>query len=276
MTTTTATATRRRATRGTSPWLLAAAAALPLAFLAIFFVLPVTGMLTRGFAAEGGGVDLGGFADVFGRARTGRVLWFTLWTSTVATLVTTAVGLPLAYVLYRLALPGRRALRAVVAIPFVMPTVVVGVMFRSLLAPGGPLGWLGLDGHWAAILAAFVFFNLAVVTRTVGATWEHLDRRAEDAAATLGASPLRIFGQVAIPLTLPGVAGGAALAWARALGEFGATITFAGNFTGTTQTAPLAVYVALDSDPQAALALSVLMLGLCVSVLGVMRGRWLR
>lgn len=268
MTTTTARATRRRATRGTSPWLLAAAAALPLAFLAIFFVLPVTGMLTRGFAAAGGGVDLGGFADVFGRARTGRVLWFTLWTSTVATLVTTAVGLPLAYVLYRLALPGRRALRAIVAIPFVMPTVVVGVMFRSLLAPGGPLGWLGLDGHWAAILAAFVFFNLAVVTRTVGATWEHLDRRAEDAAATLGASPWTVWRTVTWPALAPTTLSAASVVFLFCSTAFGVVLTLGGLRYGTVETE---IYLLTTTllDLRAAAVLSVVQFAAVAAMLAV-------
>ena len=93
-------------------------------------------------------------------------------------------------------------------------------------------------------------------------------------AATLGASPTRVFTRVALPLAAPGIAAGAALAWARALGEFGATITFAGNLTGRTQTAPLAVYVALQDDPQAAIALSIAMLVVSVAVLGLLRGRW--
>ena len=103
-----------------------------------------------------------------------------------------------------------------------------------------------------------------------------LDRRLDEIAATLGAGPVRTFLHVAVPMTLPGLAAGSALAWARALGEFGATITFAGNFPGRTQTAPLGVYAALEQDPQAALALSLVMLLVSVLVLGLLRSRWLR
>ena len=165
------------------------AAALPLAFLAIFFALPVGGMLVRGLLPDGH-LDLSGFGEVLGRARTQRIVGFTLGMAGIATVVTVLVGVPVAHALYRLALPGRRILRALVVMPFVLPTVVVGVMFRSLLAPGGLLGGLGLDGSWQAILAAYVFFNLAVVVRTVGGAWEGLDRRMEEAAAALGAEGL--------------------------------------------------------------------------------------
>jgi molybdate transport system permease protein len=103
-----------------------------------------------------------------------------------------------------------------------------------------------------------------------------VDPRFEQVAATLGASPWRSFSRVALPLAVPGMAAGAALAWARALGEFGATITFAGNFAGRTQTAPLAVYVALEQNPQAAVSLSLAMLVVSVVVLALLRGRWVR
>jgi len=103
-----------------------------------------------------------------------------------------------------------------------------------------------------------------------------LDPRYDGLAATLGASPWRTFRTVVVPMVAPGIASGATLAWARALGEFGATITFAGNFPGRTQTAPLAIYAALENDPQAAIALSLVMLLISVVVLGALRGRWLR
>ena len=115
------------------------------------------------------------------------------------------------------------------------------------------------------------FYVLAVEGAMQG-----LDPRYDGLAATLGASPWRTFRTVVVPMVAPGIASGAALAWARALGEFGATITFAGNFPGRTQTAPLAVYVALESDPQAAIALSLVMLLISVVILGALRGRWLR
>ena len=206
-----------------------------------------------------------------------------LITATVTTLLAAVLGTPLAWVLARSRSRWAGWVRALVTVPLVLPPVVGGVALLMAYGRNGLVGMpvaqvLGVTIPFTPVAVVFaqIFVSLPFYVVAVEGSMRSVDERLDQVAATLGASPLRIFGQVAIPLTLPGVAGGAALAWARALGEFGATITFAGNFTGTTQTAPLAVYVALDSDPQAALALSVLMLGLCVSVLGVMRGRWLR
>jgi len=126
-----------------------------------------------------------------------------------------------------------------------------------------------------AVIVAETFVALPFYVISVEGSMRGLDPRYDGIAATLGASPLRTFTRVAIPLIAPGMAAGAALAWARALGEFGATITFAGNFPGRTQTVPLAVFTALEQDPDAALALSVAMLGVCVVVLGALRSRWL-
>ena len=144
-----------------------ALAALPLTVLGVFFVLPVGEMLRLGFAPDGH-LDLGGVAETLARPRIVRVLWFTVWAATAATAVTVLLGVPTAYALHRLRLPGSALLRGIVTAPFVLPTVVVGVAFRGLLAPSGPLGWLGLDGTPVAICAALVFFNLSVVVRTVG------------------------------------------------------------------------------------------------------------
>jgi len=144
----------------------AVAGLVPMAVLLLFFVVPVAGMLRLGFLHEGR-LDLAGVGAALLRPRVGEVVWFTLWSSALATAVTVALGVPTAYALHRLALPGRRLLRALVAAPFVLPTVVVGVAFRSLLSTSGPLGGLGLDGTPAAIVAALVFFNVSVVVRTV-------------------------------------------------------------------------------------------------------------
>ena len=142
---------------------------------------------------------------MLGRARTLRVLWFTVWSALAGTVLTLVLGLPVAFALYRLRFPGRGLLRALVVMPFVLPTVVVGVMFRSLLSSGGPLGAMGWDGTWVPILMAFVFFNLAVVVRTVGGLWEGLDRRAEESAAALGASPWQVWRTVTLPALTPAV-----------------------------------------------------------------------
>ncbi|WP_311197757.1 ABC transporter permease subunit [Ornithinimicrobium sp. INDO-MA30-4] len=155
----------------------------------------------------------------------------------------------------------------------------------ALLAAYGRLGLLGqpLDLAFGitipfttvAVVMAEVFVALPFYVITVEGSMRSLDRRYDQVAATLGASPWRIFTRVAVPMVAPGLAAGAALAWARALGEFGATITFAGNFSGRTQTVPLAVFTLLEQDPDAAVALSVLMLLICVVVLASLRSRWL-
>ena len=124
------------------------------------------------------------------------------------------------------------------------------------------------------MVLAQVFVALPYLVLTVEGALRASDRRFEDAAATLGAAPLTVFRRVTLPLVGPGIAAGAVLAWARALGEFGATITFAGSFPGTTRTMPLQVYLALETDPGAALLLSVLLLAVSVLVLALLRERW--
>ena len=241
------------------------AAILPLGFLAIFFALPVAGMLARGFA-PGGVLDLGGFAEVLGRARTQRIIGFTLAISAAATVISVVVGVPVAHALYRLALPGRRTLRAIVAMPFVLPTVVVGVMFRSLLAEGGALGGLGLDGEWGGILAAFVFFNLAVVVRTVGAAWEGLDRRPEEAAATLGAGPATVFRTVTLPALAPSIISAASIVFLFCATAFGVVLTMGGLAYGTVETEIYLLTTALF-DLRGAAVLSVVQLVAVVAML---------
>ncbi|MCW2822085.1 MAG: iron transporter permease, partial [Marmoricola sp.] len=152
----------------------AALAAVPLVALAVFFLYPVGGMLARGFWPEGSFAP-GRVLEVLGRPRVHRVLWFTLWSAAAATAVAVVAGVPVAFALHRLRFPGRDLVRALVVVPFVLPTVVVGVAFRQLIAPPGPLGRLGLDGTATAIVAALVFFNVSVVVRTVGSFWEAID-----------------------------------------------------------------------------------------------------
>jgi molybdate transport system permease protein len=203
-------------------------------------------------------------------------------TTSVTLVVVVVLGTPLAWVLARGTHPGLPWLRALVTVPLVLPPVVGGV---ALLAAWGRTGVLGapLD---AALGVSIPFTTLAVVMAetfvalpfyviSLEGSMRGLDRRLDGIAATLGASPWRTFTRVVIPLVGPGMAAGAALAWARALGEFGATITFAGNFPGRTQTVPLAVFTALEQDPDAAFALSVVMLTICLLVLGTLRSRWL-
>jgi thiamine transport system permease protein len=241
-----------------------ALAALPLAFLAVFFVLPVAGIVGRGFAPDGH-LDIGGVLEVLGRPRVHRVLWFTVWSAALATVVTVLLGVPVAFVLYRLRFAGRGLLRAFVLMPFVMPTVVVGVAFRTLLASSGPLGGLGLDGTPAAIIAAMVFFNLAVVVRTVGSLWAGLDRRREEAAAALGASPLQVLRTVTLPALLPGIISAASVVFLFCATAFGVVLTLGGLRYATVETE---IYLLTTQllDLQGAAALSVLQL-LVISVL---------
>ncbi|GAA1236017.1 iron ABC transporter permease [Janibacter melonis] len=240
-------------------------ALLPLAFLAVFFVLPLLGMLGRGFVTDGA-LDLSGVGDVLGRSRTARVLAFTAGISTLATAVTLALGVPTAYVLHRLRVPGAGLLRALVVMPFVMPTVVVGVLWRGLLASSGPLGVLGLDGSWVAILLAMVFFNVAVVVRTVGAAWDGLDPRTAQAAAALGASPGHVLRTVTLPALRPAVVSAASVVFLFCSTAFGVVLTLGGLRYATVETE---IYLLTTSllDLQGAAVLSVLQLVVVVTLL---------
>ncbi|HET7529494.1 MAG TPA: ABC transporter permease [Mycobacteriales bacterium] len=182
-------------------------------------------------------------------------------------------GVPLAWLLARREFRGKALLRALVLVPLVLPPVVGGV---ALLLAFGRHGLVPLHlafTTWGAI-AAEAFVAMPFLVLAVEGALGSVDDRYEEVAATLGAGPLATFRRVTMPLVMPGLAAGAALAWARALGEFGATITFAGNLPGRTQTLPLAVYVALQQDPDAAVAISLLLLALSLAVLLWLRGRW--
>jgi thiamine transport system permease protein len=245
--------TRLRAAGG-----VVALAAIPLAALAVFFVLPVAGMVARGLWVDGTFDPLGAL-EVLTRSRVHGVLWFTVWSAGAATVVTLLLGLPATFVLYRLRLPGRRFLRALVVMPFVMPTVVVGVAFRTLLAPSGALGALRLDGTPVAIIAAMVFFNLAVVVRTVGSMWEHLDPRREQAAAALGATPWQVLRTVTLPTLAPAVIAAASIVFLFCATAFGVVLTLGGLRYSTVETE---IYLLTTQflDLQAAAALSLLQL----------------
>ncbi|NYG53842.1 ABC transporter permease [Nocardioides perillae] len=249
---------------------LAALAVVPVAVLGVFFLLPVAGMLDRGFRPDGAW-DLGGVLDVLARPRTRRVLWFTLWSAAAGTALALALGLPAAYALHRLRFPGVRALRAGVLVPFVLPTVVVGVAFRQLLGEAGPLGGLGLDGTPVAIVAALAFFNVSVVVRAVGAAWEGLDPRPAEAAAALGATPWQVLRTVTLPALRPAVVAAGSVVFLFCATAFGVVLTLGGLRYATVETE---VYLLTTNllDLQAAAALSVLQL-LVVSVLLVLAQR---
>lgn len=198
----------------------ALAAAVPAAFLVVFFAWPAATLVARGFL-DGSTWTLDGFRTVFESPRTWRAVGFTLWSATTSTLFCLALGLPGAYLLYRTSFRGRDTLRALVTIPFVLPTVVVGVAFGSLLRADGLLGWLGVSGTPVAILAAMVFFNFSIVVRTVGTFWSRVDPRLSQAAATLGASPSRVFRTVTLPTLAPAVLSAAALVFLFSASSYG-------------------------------------------------------
>jgi thiamine transport system permease protein len=234
----------------------AALAAVPLAVLGAFFLYPVGGMVQRGFWTDGA-FDPGAVLDVLGRDRVHRVLWFTLWTAGLSTVLAVVLGVPTAFVLHRLRFGGQRFLRTLIVVPFVLPTVVVGVAFRQLIASSGPLGWLHLDGTPTAIVAALVFFNVSVVVRTVGTFWEGIDRRTEEAAATLGASPLRVFLTVTLPALLPAVVSAASVVFLFCSTSFGIVLTLGGLRYANVET-EIYLLTTQELDLTSAAALSVL------------------
>ncbi|NLJ54479.1 MAG: molybdate ABC transporter permease subunit [Intrasporangiaceae bacterium] len=247
---------------------------VPAALGMALVVLPLLGLVVR--------TDWGGLITHL-RA---PVVWPAIRLSLITTLTTLTLaivlGTPLAWALAQAT--GRLATwaRAILTVPVVLPPVVGGVALLLAYGRNGIVGAPVFEAFgWRipftpmAVVLSQLFVSLPFYVLAVEGAMRSIDRRYDRIAATLGASPLRVFTRIALPLAAPGIAAGAALAWARALGEFGATITFAGNFKGRTQTAPLAVYIALQSDPQAAIALSIAMLAVSIAVLGLLRGRWM-
>jgi molybdate transport system permease protein len=237
---------------------VSAAVVVSLATLgATFFALPLSGLILRAPWAE--------VPRILASTTVFSALKLSLISSLSATLLSVVFGVPLAWLLARVPFPGRRLLRALVTLPLVLPPVVGGVALLLVL------GRLGFVGRWLdATFVAMPFLVLAVQ-----AALESQDRRFEDASATLGASPWTTFRRVTLPLLGPSLGAGAVLAWARALGEFGATITFAGNSPGRTQTIPIAVYVELLSDVEGAIVLSLVLVAVSLVVLVGLRDRWL-
>jgi thiamine transport system permease protein len=227
---------------------------VPLVFLGVLFVYPVAAIVDRGLRPDGHW-QLGVLGDVLGDPYYRHVAWFTLWQATASTALTLVVALPVAAVFARFEFPGRRLLWSLLLVPFVMPTVVVAAAFLALL---GPRPALGIDLHdtiWL-VLVAHVFFNLAVVVRTVGGFWGNLDPALEQAARTLGASPARAFRQVTLPLLMPAVAAASSIVFLFCFTSFGVVLLLGGARARTleveiyTQTARL-----LHLDVAAVLAL---------------------
>lgn len=253
------------------PWPLAVPAAVGVALLA----LPLAGLLAR--------APWDRLVPLLTDESAVTALRLSLLCATAATAVSLLLGVPLAWVLARGRGPWVPVLRALVTLPLVLPPVVGGIALLAALGRGGIAGryldaWFGvtLPFTTAGVVVAETFVAMPFLVVAVEGALRSADRGLEEAAATLGAHRFTIARRVTLPLIAPAVVAGAVLAWARALGEFGATITFAGNSPGRTQTLPLAAYLALETDPDAAIALSLLLLLVSVVVLVVLRDRWLR
>jgi len=243
------------------------------AFGLAVFVIPLVGLLARTPWRD------------LPELLTGDIVLDALRISVIASLGATAIsalfGVPLAWVLARVEFPGRSIVRGLVVLPLVLPPVVGGAALLFALGRRGVIGEplyqaTGLIlpfSTWGVVIAA-TFVAMPFLVITVEGGLRNLDPRYEGAAATLGASRWTVLRRVTLPLIGPSLAAGLALTWARALGEFGATITFAGNLQGRTQTLPLAVFVALETDRGAAVALSLIMVVISLTVLVVLRERW--
>ena len=249
------------------------AAALVAALGAALFILPLVGLLWKAPWSDLAGALLEPEALMAMR--------LSLVCSLAATAISIVLGLPLAWIQARTSFPGRSLLRALTLLPVVLPPVVGGVALLSVFGRRGLLGQfldplgIRLPFTTAGAVLAETFVAMPFFVLSMEGVLSTLDRRLEDAARTLGADRWTVFRRITVPLVRPAVAAGAALAWARALGEFGATITFAGNFPGRTQTIPLAVYIELENRPEAGLALSLVLLAVSLTILVVMHGRWL-
>lgn len=257
--------------RTRAPWALVVPASVGFAFV----VLPLLALVQRAPWSDMG--------TLLTRPVVTEALRLSLISAVAATCVSLLVGVPLAWMLARVPFPGRSAVRAVVTLPMVLPPVVGGA---ALLFAFGRRGLLGEPVYeetgvllpfsiWG-VIAANTFVALPFLVLTVEAGLRAADPRYEDAAASLGARRWTVFWRITVPNALPAVLTGAVLCWARALGEFGATVTFAGNLQGRTQTMPLAVFLALETDRDAAIALSLVLVAVSLAVLVPLRDRWLR
>jgi molybdate transport system permease protein len=242
-------------------------AALGLAFL----VLPLVAVLLR--------VDWGRFLGLLGEPSSRDALGLSLRTATASTVCCVLLGVPLALVLARSTFPGRRVVRGLVLLPLVLPPVVAGIALlytfgrKGLL--GEPLDAVGVEVAFStlAVVIAQAFVSLPFVVLSVEGALRSADLRHEAVAATLGASPTTVLRRITLPAVWPGIVSGAVLAFARSLGEFGATLTFAGSLQGVTRTLPLEVYVQRETDADAAVALSLVLVAVALVIVAVSRFR---
>ncbi|MFI5958655.1 ABC transporter permease [Cryptosporangium sp. NPDC051539] len=264
-------ARRSPSIRGGAPAVLS----VPAIIAIVFLVLPLLGLLVR--------APWSSLPRLLSDPLVFEALKLSLLSAVLATALSLVFGVPLAWVLARAEFPGKTLLRALVTVPLVLPPVVGGVALLLAFGRRGVVGryldaWFGytIPFTTTAVVLAETFVAMPFLIITVEGAFRAADRRFEEASASLGAGRWTTFRRVTLPLVAPSVLAGAVLCWARALGEFGATITFAGNFPGTTQTMPLAVYLALESDPDAAIALSLVLLAVSVVILAALRDRVVR
>ena len=242
---------------------------------ALVFVLPLIGLLSRTPWAK--------LPELLASDIVVDALRLSLITSFAAAVISVLLGVPLAWLLSRVEFPGRHFVRSVVTLPMVLPPVVGGAALLFALGRRGLIGqpideatgFILPFSTWGVVLAN-VFVAMPFLVVTVEGALSSVDQRYEHAAASLGASRLTVFRRVTLPMIGPSLRAGALLAWARALGEFGATVTFAGNLQGRTQTLPLAVFVALGSDRDTAIAISLVLVAISLVILVALRDRWWR
>ena len=245
---------------------------LPAAAGAVFVLLPLAAIITR--------VQWSHFPTLITSESSLAALTLSLRTSAASTLLCVMFGVPMATVLARTSFPGQQLLRSLVLLPLVLPPVVGGIALLYTFGRRGLLGHtldvLGLQVAFSttAVVMAQTFVALPFLVVSLEGTLRTSGQRYEAVAATLGARPSTVFRRVTLPLVLPGIAAGAVLSFARALGEFGATITFAGSLQGVTRTLPLEIYLQREVDPDAAVALSLLLVLVAVVVIGLARGGW--
>jgi len=240
-----------------------------------FLVLPVVALLVR--------APWRGLGALLSDSKVLTALRLSLECATSATVISLVLGVPLAWMLARLQFRGIAVMRAFVTLPLVLPPVVGGIALLLALGRRGIVGryldgWFGvtLPFTTAGVIVAETFVAMPFLVVTVEGALRSAERDLEEAAVTLGASRFTVFRRITLPVIAPSLLAGSVLCWARALGEFGATITFAGNYPGTTQTMPIAIYNAFESDPPAATALSLVLLLVAVIVLAGLRDRWIR
>jgi molybdate transport system permease protein len=240
-----------------------------------FLVVPLVGLLWR--------VPWSALSDLLTGEVVTDALRLSILSSVSATAISLLVGVPLAWILARVEFPGRSLVRGVVTLPLVVPPVVGGAALLFALGRRGLIGeplfevtGLVLPFSTWGVIVATTFVAMPFTVIIVEGALRNMEARFEDAASTLGARRWTVLRRVTLPMIGPSLLSGLVLTWARALGEFGATITFAGNLQGRTQTLPLAVFVALESDRDSAVAISLVMVAVSLAVLIALRDRWWR